>query len=137
MTNKLVFFVGLVGAFLCLGGCRASPGVDGIDAGTDPADGAAQNDAFVCQVIPPTACPQPALRYPDIAPIVQERCVPCHYGMVDGPWPLLTYNHLADWYDVTAVFVGNCAMPPPDAGVPITTEERAALLTWLRCGFPE
>ena len=38
---------------------------------------------------------------------------------------------------VDARVVGPCDGPPPDAGVPMTNEERLTILTWLRCGFPE
>jgi hypothetical protein len=30
-----------------------------------------------------------------------------------------------------------CTMPPPDAGVPMSDEERESILIWIRCGFLE
>ena len=93
--------------------------------------------ALVCTVEAPTACPDPAPHYPDIQPIIQRTCVPCHNGMVGGPWPLLQYSHVADWQDVIRAFVLDCSMPPPDAGVPMSDEERTAILTWILCGFQE
>jgi uncharacterized membrane protein len=71
-----------------------------------------------------------------VQPIIQQRCVTCHSGTTDL-WPLTTYEHVADWYDVIPGEVVNCRMPPPDAGVAITNEERVAILTWLLCGFPQ
>jgi hypothetical protein len=123
--------IGLGGVLF--GACRGAPGESPRDAATDPDD----PDGFVCSVIAPTVCPNPPPHYPDIAPIVEVRCVPCHYGAVDGPWPLTSRKHLADWYDIIPPALLNCLMPPRDAGVPMTTEERVAILTWLRCGFPE
>lgn len=90
-----------------------------------------------CTVEAPTACPDPPPRYPDVAPIFQARCAPCHYGAPGGPWPLLQYTHIADWYDTVRAFVLDCSMPPPDGGVSMTNAEREAILTWILCGLPE
>jgi hypothetical protein len=57
--------------------------------------------------------------------------------MAGGPWPLTAYNHVADWQDVIRADMLTCAMPPPDAGVPMGSDERVAILTWIRCGFPQ
>jgi hypothetical protein len=84
----------------------------------------------------PTACPEPAPRYADVAPIFQQRCVICHSGW-EGPWPLNDYGHVADWQDSIRTNLLDCSMPPPDAGIPITVEERVAILTWIRCGLPK
>ena len=92
--------------------------------------------ALVCTVQAPTVCPDPAPHWADVAPIFQNRCVECHNGMVGGPWPLMQYQHVADWQDLVRAHVLSCTMPPPDAGVPMTDEERTAILTWILCGFP-
>jgi hypothetical protein len=68
--------------------------------------------------------------------IIERRCLGCHSGVPEGPWPLTTYEHVADWQDVVRTDLLDCSMPPPDAGVPITIDERIAILTWIRCGFP-
>jgi len=100
--------------------------------------GSSSNDggALVCTVQAPTVCPDPAPHWADVAPIFQSRCVECHNGMVGGPWPLMQYQHVADWQDLVRAHVLSCTMPPPDAGVPMTDEERTAILTWILCGFP-
>ena len=89
-----------------------------------------------CKVSAPTTCPQPALRYSDVQPIFQQRCVGCHSGLTEQ-WPLTDYPHVASWYDIIQAQLLSCTMPPPDAGVPITNAERMKILTWLHCGFPQ
>ena len=49
---------------------------------------------------------------------------PATTGMIGGPWPLLQYSHVADWYDVVRAMLLDCSMPPPDAGV--TDDRRGA-----------
>ncbi len=121
--------------------------VDPIDAGSepdpDPTDASDISDATIregsthmCSVTAPTACPDPAPHYADVAPIFQRRCIICHSGAVDGPWPLTNYEHIADWQDIIRGDMLDCTMPPVDAGVPITREERMAILTWIRCALP-
>lgn len=89
-----------------------------------------------CSVPAPTSCPSPAPRYADVAPIFESRCVRCHAGEPGGPWSLADYGHVSDWQDTIRVSMRDCSMPPPDAGVPMTVEERVAILTWIRCGLP-
>src|SRR4051794_2717430 len=38
-------------------------------------------------------CPDPAPRFPDVAPIFEVRCASsgCHSGVTGGPWPLRQY----------------------------------------------
>ena len=91
---------------------------------------------FVCTVTAPTSCSDPSLRYADVKPIFEERCVLCHDGSNDN-WPLTSYQHAADWFDLIPPEVVNCTMPPPEEGIPMTDEERDRLLQWYRCGFPE
>lgn len=89
-----------------------------------------------CPVPAPTACPSPAPHYPDVAPIFERRCIICHSGAPGGPWSLADYGHVADWQDTIRTHVRDCTMPPVDAGVPMTSEERLEILTWIRCGLP-
>lgn len=91
----------------------------------------------MCSVIAPTVCPAPAPRYADVETIVGQRCVSCHYGMPQGPWPLTDYQSVVDWQDLIRNDVLNCTMPPADSGVVMTAAERAAILTWILCGTPE
>jgi len=108
-------------------------------AQTPPPDGGTTQDAgeLVCTIQAPTVCPDPMPHWPDVQPIFQRRCVECHNGMVGGPWPLMQYSHVADWFDVVRAMLLDCSMPPPDAGRPMPDEERTAILTWLLCGYPE
>jgi hypothetical protein len=102
-------------------------------------DGGVEGDAgaLLCAVEPPTICPDPAPRFADVQPILQERCVVCHSGLPGGPWPLLQYSHVADWQDVIRGQMLDCSMPPPDAGVRMEATERVAILTWILCGSLE
>jgi hypothetical protein len=123
----------LATAFIATGaGCRQP-------ASQSPDGGATEDDAgaLPCTVQAPTVCPDPPPHWPDVSPIFQRRCVTCHNGMIGGPWPLMQYSHVADWYDVVRAMLLDCSMPPPDAGVEMPDEERVAILTWLRCGYPE
>jgi hypothetical protein len=111
------------------------PAADG--GGALGGDGGAPPEPQVCDVEAPTSCPDPPVRYADVEPIFQERCVICHVGARGGPWPLTTYKHVSDWEREVRGVMLRCAMPPPDAGVPMTTDEREQILTWLECGRPE
>jgi hypothetical protein len=52
-------------------------------------------------------------------------------------WPLTDFRHVADWQDLIHDDLLACTMPPADAGFQMTTAERVAILTWIRCGFLE
>lgn len=108
-----------------------------MDAGSPTDDSQAPPDGalFLCPVPAPTSCPQPAPRYPEVAPIVKQRCVGCHDGAPGGPWPLTDYPHVADWWDLIRADLTACTMPPADGGVAMTAPERIAVLTWILCGF--
>lgn len=116
---------------------RGDAAVDGESRGDAAADGESGGSVPVCTVQAPTACPDPPLRFTDVAPTIMGRCVPCHYGAADGPWPLVTYANVADWQDVVRATLVDCSMPPLDAGVSMTEAERVAVLTWILCGAPE
>jgi hypothetical protein len=93
----------------------------------------------VCTVSAPTMCPEPAPTFADVAPIFEQRCASssCHSGFVGGPWPLDDYEHISDWQDVVRAEVVSCSMPPADANVPITDDERLTILNWIRCDLPK
>jgi len=107
------------------------------DASVDePSDGSKPAVPEGCPVTPPTTCPSDIPHYADVQPIFAERCVTCHDGL-HGQWPLNDYEPIADWAgDVRALLV-NCTMPPVDSGLTMPVEERLAILTWIRCGFPK
>jgi hypothetical protein len=114
------------------------------DAG-EPRDASATDDASLppdaesevgaCEVVAPTVCPDPMLRYDDVSPIFAARCASCHNGS-DGMWPLSTYQHVADWYGEIRAQMLACTMPPVDSGQTMPLEERLRILDWIRCGFP-
>ena len=92
---------------------------------------------FVCNTTAPTACPSPAPTYvANVAPIIEARCVSCHYGEIGGPWPLDTFGHVTDWRDTIRSAMLDCSMPPPAEQIPMTHEERMTILEWIRCGMP-
>jgi uncharacterized membrane protein len=102
--------------------------------GTEPSDPGTPPPS--CEVTAPTECTDPELRYEDVAPIFERRCASCH-SVPGGPWPLDTYEHVADWAPFVRDELVRCSMPPPDSGVTITPEERDQILVWIRCGYPE
>jgi uncharacterized membrane protein len=89
-----------------------------------------------CTVEAPTSCPDPAPRFGDVSPIFKKRCASCHVSEWNGPWPLDTYSHIADWADTIRGHLIECSMPPPEAGVPIPNDESELVLTWIRCNTP-
>ncbi|MES1172242.1 MAG: hypothetical protein ABUL77_03305 [Bacteroidota bacterium] len=119
-----VVVVGTVG--LALAACGGSPAAIPFDAGSTG-----------CPVPAPTTCPDPMPRYAEVMPILEQRCVSCHAGLPNGPWPLTTYTHVADWEQELRAALLDCSMPPADAGVGLTSQERVTVLTWIRCGLPE
>jgi cytochrome c5 len=93
--------------------------------------------ALTCNVDPPLACPAGGPTYAAVQPIFARSCVPCHDGAdPDGPWPLRTYKSAADWAEVIRADLISCEMPPADGGIPLSDEDRHALLTWIRCDYP-
>jgi uncharacterized membrane protein len=101
------------------------------------ADAAEAPSAGECTVTAPTECPEPPVRYADVEPIFQDRCVSCHVGARGGPWALTSYSHAASWFaEIRGVMLA-CSMPPLDAGIEMPDEERELILTWIRCGYPE
>lgn len=130
----------LVSGCVLLMACGSSPPTaTDDDAGTLLPDGGRIDEPtqYTCPIPAPTACPTPAPRYADVAPIFERRCVVCHAGAPGGPWSLANYGHVADWQDTIRPNVRDCTMPPSDAGIPISREERTAILTWIRCGLPQ
>jgi len=90
-----------------------------------------------CVVTAPTECPEPAPRWANVAPIFESRCASCHDGQPFNPWPLDSYEHVADWHDVVRDMLLNCTMPPVDSDEKLPPDERDTVLVWIRCGFPE
>jgi hypothetical protein len=109
------------------------------DAGMVGATGATGAlPADPCGVSAPKTCTDSSLRYADVAPIFAMRCGDtCHaVGNPDGNWPLVSYQHVADWSNEIRDQVASCSQPPPAARVPMSVAEREKILVWLRCGAP-
>jgi hypothetical protein len=73
----------------------------------------------------------------DVQPIFASRCYGCHGpgGIEVASIDLTTYHDVvANTEDVVGQ-VGECMMPPPDAGQP-TLAERQTLFEWIACGEP-
>ena len=120
------------------GGAGGSGGTNGGDAS------GGDTGAIGCTMIEaPTSCPNPPVTYGKVQPIFQARCANvCHNDRTIDPatdasiWGFPDYEHVKSWVDTIRPAVLLCQMPPPDAGVPITVEERRAILDWIRCGGP-
>ncbi|WP_394841819.1 hypothetical protein LZC95_32675 [Pendulispora brunnea] len=125
-----LFVASLVVAAACSSN-EASPG-----GKSDPlSDGALPESCK--ELAAPTECASPATTYAEVKPILEGRCISCHSGMPGGPWSLRDYEHVVDWSDTIRGEILGCSMPPLDAGVPITKEERLTILKWIRCGTPQ
>ena len=135
MQGRQIALAGVALMVVAAGCSNASPGAAaGPGAGgADSADGG----ALICNVSAPTACPDPPPHYADVSGIIQARCVPCHDDSPDAAWPLQTYRQVADWADVVRDDLIRCTMPPADGGYTISEDERTAILTWIRCSYPQ
>ncbi len=124
-----VFLVPIV---LLACGPRPGPADAGpIDAGVLPDGG-----KDMCAPLPEATCTGTVPTFTDLQPIFAGRCQSCHNGS-GTEWPLVTYQHVADWQDQVRSEIVRCAMPPLDGGAVITYEEREAIFTWVRCGRPK
>lgn len=117
-----------------------------LDAGDEPAsdggisasDGDVEaGEPYECNSEPVRECPDPPPRYADVAPIFEQRCAGCHVDNWSGPWPLDTYQHVADWASVIRDMVRTCTMPPPEAGTPLPNDDAQKILTWIFCKTPK
>ena len=73
----------------------------------------------------------------DIAPLVEERCLECHFaGNRLSSVALETHAELAERRQLVETRVYRCQMPPSDATA-LSTSERETLLKWLVCGAPD
>jgi len=128
MTRSLLNVTGLAGCLL-LGACDASS--------PTTSDAEAGDAAVACAVELPQECPDPPPRYDDVSPIFERRCAGCHKANWSGPWPLDTYARVADWAHTVGDMLARCAMPPPEAGMPLPDDERQLVLTWIFCKTPK
>jgi hypothetical protein len=109
----------------------------------NPADASGDPGTVGClpMPVPAAVCPTPPVTYDNLKPLFQARCVNvCHNGVTKDSngeviWRLTELKHFDDWQDATRARIADCSMPPPDAGVPLTIEERQAILEFLKCEF--
>jgi hypothetical protein len=74
-----------------------------------------------------------------VTPIIERSCASiagCHTGKANDPWPLNNYEEIVDWAPNFVSDLQGCTMPPADAGVALSTNDRLALWQWLNCGTP-
>ena len=123
-------------------GSAAGSGASGRD--TSGRDAGSQHDAGAsdagappapsCDAVAPATCIEPAPRFADVQPIIEDRCLSCHDGTGEE-WALVSYTHVASWAPQIRDSMIRCTMPPADAGIDMPTSEREQLLHWIRCGF--
>ena len=114
-------------------GPRQLPADGGTDGGAYDAGDAGED---FCRPLPEANCNGIVPTFTDLQPIFMHRCQTCHNGS-GTEWPLVTYQHVADWQDQVRTEIVTCAMPPLDGGQVITYAEREAIFTWVRCGRPK
>jgi mono/diheme cytochrome c family protein len=82
----------------------------------------------------------------DIAPIVYEKCAPCHHPGEAAPFSLLTYEDVKKRAALIATVTRSGYMPPwlPEHGYGdfagerrLTAEEIATIASWVKDGAPE
>jgi len=85
----------------------------------------------------PTCPSTPPSYQQTIAPIVNQRCVPCHHaGSTITKFDFSSYAVLYANRGSVLNQVYACVMPPEDAGQ-LSVDERTELLTWLVCDAPD
>lgn len=81
----------------------------------------------------------------DIAPLVADRCAPCHRPDGSGPFPLLTFDDVARRARLAADLVERGRMPPwlPEQGAEtfvgarqLTAEQKRMFRDWVSAGLP-
>lgn len=71
-----------------------------------------------------------AINYPTVnQKVFAPKCVQCHKGFT-------TYEGVMEKIQKIELKVANNLMPPPDKAAPLTNEERALVLDWIRLGAP-
>jgi hypothetical protein len=106
----------------------------GKDSGSSDSgvDGAAQ-----CPNDLPGSCPATMPSYmSDIAPLLQQKCVPCHSSKgIEASRPLDTYAGVYSLRETVLNQIYHCMMPP--VGQPqLDPAQRLELMTWLVCQAP-
>jgi hypothetical protein len=104
-------------------------------AGCSPGD---SNQGQTCDAVD-SGCPsQPPSFSHDVDPIVVTYCNGCHGagGVAQALYDYTSYQGIARSRSSIATFVGHCLMPPADAAVFPSDEQRQVILQWIACGAP-
>jgi hypothetical protein len=128
-------------------GAGGSSGGNGGSGGSGGSGGGnADSGSTACFAGPlPVGCPTAVVTYGQVEGILKRRCVDsCHNMMTPDPkknnepiWSLATYRHAVDWADTIRETINHCMMPPQEAQIPITIEERTLLVNWVNCKTPQ
>jgi hypothetical protein len=87
-----------------------------------------------CQDDLPKVCPTPTPSFKDsVLPALADKCQACH--STNG-FPFDTYAHVYKERITMLTRVAGCRMPPACAPQP-TSDQRQAILGWLKCGAPD
>lgn len=88
--------------------------------------------------------PDPVTYYEHVAPILQEKCVPCHREGQVGPFTLTSYEDARGWAGMIELVVRERIMPPWDVSPHFDGEfsnqrdllerDRTLLLRWIEAG---
>jgi hypothetical protein len=75
---------------------------------------------------------------PSPAQVLQAKCTSCHSDPPNSgaPFKLTTYADARDHAPAIAARIEAGSMPPPTANTPLSTEQKAALLSWVNAGAP-
>jgi hypothetical protein len=95
--------------------------------------------ASTCTSVGPVTCPtMPPTYTADVQPILENRCYGCHGpgGVEQGTHDLSTYQSVSVNGSDILTQLGQCYMPPPDAGQP-TAQEKTTVFEWIQCGKAE
>jgi hypothetical protein len=117
-----------------LAAALAAGGVIACSSPSSDATGAGGGSACVSA----TACPDagvPSYKS-DIAPILEENCIPCHSPTGPAGFDMTTYTKVYGEFGSILSQVTVCEMPP--LSYPTMAEsQRITLTAWLRCGAPD
>ena len=72
----------------------------------------------------------------EIAPILQQDCIPCHSSTGEAGFYMTTYAEVYSESGAMLSQVTVCQMPPLN-GPTMTEAQRITLTAWLRCGAPD
>jgi hypothetical protein len=110
-----------------------------VDSGPPPTrtDGGAI-PPLACGAHATKTCPSPAPSFKkEVLPLLKAKCGSCHVDEPDHPWPLTDWDTVRDWKAQFTQDILSCTMPPLDAGITLTDEERGLFVAYVACGTPD